>query len=327
MRSAVNGGYQRIALPRLIAVRLHQPPFDLQPADSREPERVGRYHADLFEQRIVEARQAPLVAARERGHVQLRSMGDVTRRVRERATVGAQREATQLPLSRRDLTDRPTGRRDREQMHVAVGLGKEVERLAVRRPRWATRVQTPVRCQIPCRPPRDGNDADVVLHAAALRTDERDRPAVGRPGGRAALREPRAQGARRTITDREQEQSWIRVVADFLILRRVLLEGDRLAVRGPRRRALTQIAAGELARRATGERHEVEMARPARLARRQVAAFIADDWNRGVDAAVEALRIGAAGDRCGRHAGAPRLFLEAVRLLTPPRICQPLAVP
>src|SRR6266566_1349355 len=179
-------------------------------------------------------------------------MGDVAGRIGERTSIETQGEAAQLALSRGDLTNRappaPPGGRYREQMHVAVGLGKEVDRRAIGRPGGATGLETPVSREISCGPSGCWNGADVVLHPPALRAHECDRLSIGRPGGRAALGETGGEGARRAGGNVEEEQRRPVVVLHLLILRGVLLEGDRLAVRRPGRRVLSQIAVSELAR-------------------------------------------------------------------------------
>ena len=322
----MNREHQRIALAGLIAVGLHQPPFDLQPTDAREPERVGGNHRDLLEQRIVERREPAFGGASERSHVQLGPMGDVAGRIGERTSIETQGEAAQLTLSRGDLTNRASCGRHREQMHVAAGLGEEVDRVAIGRPGGTAGDETPVSREISSGPSACWNGADVGRHPLALRAHECDRLFIGRPGGRAALGETGGEGARRASSNVEEEQRRPVVVLHLLIFRGVLLEGDRLAVRRPGRRGLTQIAARELARGAAGERHEIQMAGAAGLARRQVAALIADDRNRGVHAPVETLGIGGARD-CGRRdTSAPRLLLHAVRVIAAPRVGQPLPV-
>src|SRR3989442_14500454 len=65
--------------------------------------------------------------------VQFGGVSDVARRVGQPAAVASLREAPKLPFARRDLVDRSTVRRDREQMQVPADLGIEVDRLAVRR--------------------------------------------------------------------------------------------------------------------------------------------------------------------------------------------------
>src|SRR5258705_4592533 len=146
-------------------------------------------------------------------------------------------------------------------MHVAVGLGAEVDRLAIGRPGGTGGVETPLNCRevsggaSDCR-----NDADVVLHVPALRAHKRDRLPVRRPGGRAALRENGWKGSSRAIDNIEEEQRGPAVVPHFLVLGGGLIEGDRLAIGRPRRRGLAQVAAGELARCTAGERSELPMA-------------------------------------------------------------------
>src|SRR2546423_7310282 len=128
-------------------------------------------------------------------------MRDVAGRIGERTSVCTEREAAQLPLSRGDLTNRATSGRHGKQLHVAVGLSVEVDRLAVGRPGGAAGVETPISRQTPCRASACGNDADVVLRVRALGADERDRLSGRGPGGGTALCETGWKRARRAIAD------------------------------------------------------------------------------------------------------------------------------
>ena len=215
-------------------------------------------------------------------------------------SVRAQAESAQLPFTSRDLPNRAARAArggDSVEVHVAVRLGGEVDRLAVCRPGGVVRIEAPIHRQVSHVAATDWNDADVVLHSPALRAHERDRLAVRRPRRRAALHETRPERSDRSVGDREQKQCRIRVVTDFPILRRVLLEHDRAALRRPGRRGLAQLATGQLTRCAAGDRHEIQMAGTADLSRRQVAALIGDDRDRGVHAAVKTLRVGSASNR------------------------------
>ena len=169
VRAAVNREHQWVALARLIAVRLHQPAFDLQAADAGEPERVGGNHGDLLQERIVERCEPAVRPASERSHIQLGAMRDVAGRVGERPPVCTEREAAQLALSRCHLTNWATSDRHGKEVHVAVGLGAEVDRLAIGRPGGTAGVETPVhRRKVSGGASACRNDADVVLHLPAF---------------------------------------------------------------------------------------------------------------------------------------------------------------
>src|SRR5439155_24319415 len=132
------------------------------------------YDGDLLDERIIEGREPALgassapFAAAERGDVELRSVRDVARRVRERPAVRADREAPQLPLSGRHLANRTATRGHAKQMHVAARLSVEVDRLPVRRPRRRARVEIPVRSEIAGGAASRRDDADVILQSPTL---------------------------------------------------------------------------------------------------------------------------------------------------------------
>src|SRR5256714_3950314 len=133
-------------------------------------------------------------------------MRDVAGRIGERTSVCTERETSELTLSRGDLTNRATSGRHGKQLHIAVGLSVEVDRLAVGRPGGAAGVETPISRQNPSGSPACRNDADVVLDVPALRAHKRDRLPVRRPGGRAALRKAGGKGASRASGDAEEKQ-------------------------------------------------------------------------------------------------------------------------
>src|SRR6266705_6860571 len=325
VRAAVDVEDQRVALARPVAVRTHQPRLDLEAAAAREPKRVRRDRHELREQGVVQGGEPavrPGAAGTERRNVQLARVRDIARRVDQGTAVAAQAEATELPLAGGHLARRSAPGCDGEEMNAAARFGGEVERPAVRRPHRALRIEVPGGRQVACRTARDGDHAHVVFLAASLRADERDGLAVRRPGGVAVLSVLRREPAHRAVRESQHVELRANLLARFLGLGGILHEHNHAAVGRPSGVVLAQVALGDLLRLAPGHRHEVQVAGPPGLTRRDETALVLHERQRRVHAAVEPLHVGPPRDGERRDAAPPRLLFQAVRLGAAPAVEQ-----
>src|SRR5205085_2169351 len=83
VRATVDVQHERILLPRLVSVRLHEPALDLDTTHRVEHGALGVTERHLAQELVVEARETPLARAVPVRDVQLRRMRQVSRDERD----------------------------------------------------------------------------------------------------------------------------------------------------------------------------------------------------------------------------------------------------
>ena len=149
VRAAMNVDHHRILLAWAVAVRLHEPAFDLQVADALVREAIGIAPHHVRVHVVVEARELTLARAVSGGHEQLRGLCHRGRRVRHHLGRGVVAGTAQLTTATDQfLGRRLTGEIGAKNRRAATDVGRELQ-MSGGEPGQRARLELPVAEEIP----------------------------------------------------------------------------------------------------------------------------------------------------------------------------------